>query len=181
MTANPCTKDSCEGFYRGTANQGWADSKMIVIDYNMPSDPSSLPAIWALSAQILRSAQYGCNCRGQGLGADGKICPEHDIAETLTANSPHAISEVYTYKGATGSGDNNWFPRPTSGRATITAIYDMKTDTITTLRLSSFDYSQTQLSRSMIDAYINAPSLVVPFGTSKRSAISTHFNHRRHH
>ncbi|KAI0688469.1 putative TOS1-like glycosyl hydrolase-domain-containing protein [Cytidiella melzeri] len=178
MTATPCTADTCEGFFRGTANEGWAGSKMIVIDYNMPEDPSALPAIWTLDAQVVRSAQYGCNCRGEGSGST--ICAEMDIAETLTPNSPNAFSEIYSFKGATGTGDNNFFPRPTGGRATLTAIYDVKTDTITALRLTSFDYTQTQLTRSMIDAYINSPAMVIPFGTSKRSPARS-FNHRRHH
>jgi hypothetical protein len=179
MTDTPCTSGTCEGFFRGTANEGWAGSKMLVVDFNMPSDASSLPAIWSLSAQVVRSAQYGCNCRGQGSGQP--VCAELDIAETLTPNSAHAISEIYSFKGATGTGDNNFFARPTGGRSTMTAIYDVKTDSITILRLDGWDYTQSQLPRSMVDAYINAPAMVVPFGTNKRSVAKSLFNHRRHH
>ncbi|KAI0343551.1 hypothetical protein BDW22DRAFT_1356003 [Trametopsis cervina] len=178
MTAASCSDGTCDGFSRGTANHGWGGSRMIVIDYDMPSDPSALSAIWSLNAQVARAAQYGCNCRGEGVPGG---CAEHDIAETLTPNSPKAISEIYTPKGATGSGDGAWFARPTSGRATITAIYDVKTDTITTVNLSGFDYTQSQLPRSMIDGYINAPGMVVNFGTNKRSMARSLFNHRRHH
>ena len=178
MTAAACDKDAnnCEGFFRGTANEGWSGSKMLVVDYNMPSDTSALPAIWSLSGQIVRSAQYGCNCRGQGTG---NVCAEGDIAETLTPNSAQAISEIYSYKGATGSG-NSFFERPTSGKATLIAIYDTKTDSITIQRLSQFDYTQAQLSRSVVDAYINAPAKTVPFGTTKRAPVDTLFKHRRH-
>lgn len=178
MTATPCDKDAgnCDGFFRGTANEAWSGSKMLVVDYNMPSDGSALPAIWSLAGQVVRSAQYGCNCRGQGTG---DVCAEGDIAETLTPNAEQAISEIYSFKGATGSGDA-FFARPTSGKATIVAIYDTKTDSIAIQRLTQFDYTQTQLSRSVIDAYISAPAKTVPFGTTKRATVDTLFKHRRH-
>ena len=69
MTATECDGTNCAGFYHGTANLGWAGSKMVVIDYNMPSDPTNLPASWGLNGQVVRAAQYGCNCRG--VGGDG--------------------------------------------------------------------------------------------------------------
>lgn len=173
MTGTTCQEGNCDGFFHGTANEGWAGSKMFVVDFEMPEDSSSLPAIWALNAQVVRAAQYGCNCRGMG-GNGG--CGEIDIAETLTANSPQAFSEVYSFKGATGTGDKNFFARPSGGRASIAAIFDVKTDAISIVRLSDWDYSQSQLSRSMIDAYLNAPALQVAFGTAKRSS---HANPRR--
>lgn len=176
MTSEACTKDSCDGFFRGTAYKGWADSKAFVIDYNMPENGAN-SAIWALNGQVVRSAQYGCNCRG--MGGDGG-CGELDIAETLQPNSPQAISEIYSFKGATGSGAS-FLPRPTSGRATILVIFDVKTDSVTIQRLNGFDYAQTQLPRSMIDGYINAPAMVIPFGSNKRSVHNTLFSHRRHH
>lgn len=139
---------------------------MIVIEYQMPADPSSLPAIWALNGQVVRSAQYGCNCRGMG-GSGG--CAEIDIAETLTANSPHAISEIYSFKGATGSGDNSWFPRPFDSHAVLAAIFDVETDAISILRFTGFNFGTGQLSRSDIDGWLNAPAMQVPFGANKRS------------
>ena len=133
---------------------------MIVIDYNMPSDATNLPAIWSLNGQVVRAAQYGCNCRGEGSPGG---CGELDIAETLTANSAQAISEIYSFKGATGSGSNNYFPRPTSGRNTIAAIFDVETDAIMIVRLTGWDYTQTSLVRSTIDGYLNAPAMQVAF------------------
>ena len=180
MTATTCQEGHCDGFYRGTANEGWSGSTMIVVDFQMPSDPVSLPAFWALNGQVVRAAQYGCNCRGVG-GNGG--CGELDIAETLTPNSPNAISELYSFKGAVGTGDSNYFPRPSNGRATITAIFDVETDAIAILDLSSFDYSQSQLPRSTIDDYLNAPAMQIAFGTSKRSneTRTSRLHHRRRH
>ncbi len=178
MTGTTCASGSCEGFSRGTANEGWAGSKMIVIDFEMPEDPSSLPAIWALNGQVVRAAQYGCNCRG--MGGDGG-CGEIDIAETLVANSPQAISELYSFKGATGTGDGNYFPRPSSGRATIAAIFDIKTDAISIVRLTNFDYTQTQITRSLIDGYLTAPAKGISFATNQRRSERRSFFHRRAH
>lgn len=165
MTATTCAKAHCDGFSRGTANQGWAGSKLFVVDFEMPSDPQSLPAIWSLNGQVVRSAQYGCNCRG--MGANGG-CGELDIAETLSANAPQAISEVYSFKGATGTGNGNFFQRPANGRATIAALFDVQTDAISVLRLSKFDYGQASISRGLVDGYLSAPAKAIPFGTNKR-------------
>lgn len=151
---------------------------MVVIDYDMPSDPNNLPAIWSLNGQVVRAAQYGCNCRG--MGGDGG-CGELDIAETLTANSPQAISEIYSFKGATGLGNNNWFPRPTSGRSSIAVIFDVKTDSIAILRLTDFDYTQTQITRSLIDGYLTAPSFTMAFGSASKRRSERHFLNRRQH
>ena len=175
MTATECNAGNCPGFYRGTANLGWAGSKMIVIDYDMPSDPQNLPAIWSLNGQVVRAAQYGCNCRGMG-GQGG--CGELDIAETLVANSPQAISEIYSFKGATGLGNNNWFPRSGS-RMTIAAIFDVKTDQISIIHLTDFDYTQTQLTRSIIDGYLNVPAFEMAFGSASKRR-SNHFMKRQH-
>ena len=165
MTATTCKEGSCDGFSRGTANEGWAGSKMVVFDFEMPDDASSLPAIWGLNAQVVRAAQYGCNCRG--MGGDGG-CGEIDIAETLVANSVQAISEIYSFKGATGSGDGNYFARPSGSAATLAAIFDVKTDAIALVRLSDFDFTQPQITRSMIDGYLGAPAKQVSFGSTKR-------------
>lgn len=176
MTATTCEEGGCDGFYRGTANQGWADSKMAVFEFDMPNDPQNLPAIWALNGQVVRAAQYGCNCRGMG-GRGG--CGELDIAETLTANSPQAITELYSFKGATGSGDGNFFPRPVGTTATLAVVFDVKTDAIAIVRLTDFDFSQTQVARSPIDGLLGAPAMQVPFGTNKRRSQRSFM--RRHH
>jgi hypothetical protein len=110
MTSEPCsnTTGNCLGYFRGTANKGWDNSKLFVISFSMPgNDPAHMPALWALDGQIVRSAQYGCNCRGQG--ATG--CAELDIVEVI-GNQPqtNGYSEIYTPNGASGSGED-YFPR----------------------------------------------------------------------
>ncbi|GJE94723.1 DUF2403 and DUF2401 domain-containing protein [Phanerochaete sordida] len=177
MTATTCQEGGCDGFFRGTANQGWASSKLAVFEFEMPDDPQSLPALWALNAQVVRAAQYGCNCRG--MGGDGG-CGELDIAETLTANSPQAITELYSFKGATGSGDGNFFPRPVGTKETIAVVLDVKTDAIAIVRLTDFDFTQAQLTRTIVDGLLGAPAMQVPFGTNKRRNERPHPLRRRH-
>lgn len=160
MTSTACTGSVCSGFSRGTANKGWDGSKMLVINFAMPTDSSSnLPAIWALNGQVVRAAEYGCNCRG--VGSPGG-CGELDIAEAISQNPNQLISEIYSFKGATGSGAS-YFPRPASGTATIVAIFDVQTDSISIVRVTSWDFTQSQIARSTVDGYLNAPAMHVTF------------------
>ncbi|KAI0753321.1 putative TOS1-like glycosyl hydrolase-domain-containing protein [Daedaleopsis nitida] len=167
MTGETCASRACDGFSRGTANHGWDGSKMLVVTFDMPSSAADkVPAIWALNAQIVRSAQYGCNCRG--VGSPGG-CGELDILETIVnQDASHGISEIYSFKGATGTGSNNFFPRPSGGRATYAVVFDVQTDSIVIQRLASWDYAQTSVSRATIDGYLNGPAMQVSFANAAR-------------
>ncbi|CDO77599.1 hypothetical protein BN946_scf184936.g24 [Trametes cinnabarina] len=184
MTGEACSSESpCAGFSRGTANHGWAGSKFFVFTFDMPasSDPSHVPAIWALNAQIVRAAQYGCNCRGVGPGG----CGELDILETIAGtNVDQAISEIYSPKGATGTG-NSFFARPTSGKVTYGVIFDVQTDSIAIQHYTEWDYSQSAITRSVVDGYLNAPAMTVSFESANsrraempRSVFSAHKRRR---
>jgi len=181
VTGTPCSApgNSCDGFSRGTANHGWSGSKMFVVTFEMPSDgTSNLPAIWILNSQVTNAAQYGCNCRG--MGGDGG-CGEIDVLETLSANVNQGITELYSFKGATGSGNGNFFPRPLSGLVTYAVIFDVQTDSIMIQRLSSWDFTQSSVSRSLIDAYLGVKSMQVSFKTSARRSVGERGAHRRRH
>ncbi|TBU26747.1 putative TOS1-like glycosyl hydrolase-domain-containing protein [Dichomitus squalens] len=190
MTATSCQEISCAGFSRGTANHGWSGSKFFVFTFDMPSSSSSTktPAIWALNAQIVRAAQYGCNCRGTG----PQGCGELDILEVLnndpSANINQAISEIYSPKGATGTGSGGFFARPTDGKVTYGVIFDVQTDQIAIQRYTQWDYTQGQITRSLMEGYLSAPALVVPFDGSgangKREDVRSRMfgaHRRRHH
>ncbi|RPD57449.1 hypothetical protein L226DRAFT_490738 [Lentinus tigrinus ALCF2SS1-7] len=164
MTAQTCKDSACDGFSRGTANHGWSGSKFFVLTFDMPSssDASKVPAIWALNAQIVRAAQYGCNCRGTG----AKGCGELDILETIAGSDINqAISEIYSPKGATGSGAS-FFARPTSGKVTYGVIFDVDTDSIAIQRYTEWDYTQSAITRSVVEGYLNAQAMTVSFDTS---------------
>jgi len=163
MSGESCTSGTCDGFVRGAANKGWADSKMFVIEFSTPppDGTDNTPAIWALPGQVMRSAQYGCNCRDEG-GQGG--CGEFDIFEVLQAgNHNQGISEIYSFKGATGTGSNNFFARPTSRSEIYTVLFDVATDQIAVSRSNSFNWNGKSLPRSTINAYLNAPAMVIPF------------------
>lgn len=56
MTATPCSNSTCTGFSRGTANKGWEGSKLVVVQFEMPSSAQNdPPAIWVLNDQVRRS------------------------------------------------------------------------------------------------------------------------------
>ncbi|KAH8103483.1 putative TOS1-like glycosyl hydrolase-domain-containing protein [Cristinia sonorae] len=178
VTATSCTDVPCDGFARGTASHGWAGSKAFVFEFEMPSDGSSTPpAIWLLNQQVVNAAQYGCNCRGMG-GQGG--CGELDVFEVLPNNLNQGISEIYSFKGATGGGDGNFFARPTGGVVTYMAILDMQTDSIAIQRLSSWDFGQAAMTRSIVDGYLGVPSKLVSFAAgNKRRSERPKFMHRR--
>ncbi|KAI0629658.1 putative TOS1-like glycosyl hydrolase-domain-containing protein [Trametes polyzona] len=187
MTSKTCKESACDGFSRGTANHGWGDSKMLVVTFDMPpsKDASKVPAIWALNAQVVRSAEYGCNCRG--VGSPGG-CGELDILETLVGADPnHGISEIYSAKGATGSGNANFFARPTKDKVTYAVIFDVDTDSIAIQRLSTWDYSEKSVTRAVVEGYLNAPAMEVSFahGARRRSELQKPRGvvggHRRRH
>jgi hypothetical protein len=183
MASTPCSAGTCPGFVRGAGQEGWGGSKLMIVEFAMPATAADKPpAIWALNAQVVRSAQYGCNCRGMG-GKGG--CGELDIFEVLpSAPANQAFSELYSFKGATGSGSNAYFTRPTSGTVTYATLFDLKTDTITIIRLDSFDWSTQAMARSTIDDFVSAQAMNVPFGSSKkrhvRHGYQLHDLRRRH-
>eukprot|EP01117_Protostelium_nocturnum_P010666 TRINITY_DN3840_c0_g1_i1.p1 TRINITY_DN3840_c0_g1~~TRINITY_DN3840_c0_g1_i1.p1 ORF type:complete len:531 (+),score=159.08 TRINITY_DN3840_c0_g1_i1:206-1798(+) len=163
MTSTACSNNApCSGFSRGTANHGWSKSKMFVFQYDMPTT-SDAPAIWVLNAQIVRAAQYGCNCRGMG-GNGG--CGELDLNEIIPGQDlTHGISEIYSFKGADGTGDNNWFARPTdtNNPVTMIALFDVETDTITVQHVTGYTWPSSHTA-AQIDAYSKSTAMNIPFG-----------------
>jgi hypothetical protein len=150
MTAKPCTDASDCGFFRGVALHGWTGEKLFAIRARMPrwmgapgNSYNDAPAIWMLNAQIVRTAQYGCNCRG--VGSPGG-CGELDVAEVLAdGHLTHATSTIYSFQGAIGadgaSGAGHYFLRPVNESATFVVIFS-KTGVIQMLRLApdAFDF-----------------------------------------
>lgn len=139
LSASACSGqgDSSEcGFYRGVALHGWSGvngAKIFVMRTRMPrytgapgKNYTDEPAIWMLNARIVRTAQYGCNCRG--VGSPGG-CGELDVAEVVKQAHPmHATSTIYSYQGAVGAdgitGAGHYFLRPVNQSAILVVIYD---------------------------------------------------------
>ncbi len=137
------------GFYRGVSRRGWAGAKIFAIRARMPrfAGPNTqyyddVPAIWMLNARVVRTAQYGCNCRG--MGSPGG-CGELDVAEVIHGQDlTHATSTLYSFKGATGSGQN-YFIRPVKESATFIVIFDATGNKVQMLRLpaNGFNFGDT--------------------------------------
>jgi Putative TOS1-like glycosyl hydrolase (DUF2401)/Glycine-rich protein domain (DUF2403) len=153
MSDVPCTgtTDGSDcGFSRGLALHGFkgdaAGSKIFVTKFRMPLG-NVTPAYWVLPAQVVRSAQYGCNCRGEG--GDGG-CGELDVAEVLggnTANPAHpeqATTTIYSFQGVTNGG-TSYFQRPVYETATFVVIFDAPSSSIAMRRLgpADFDFATT--------------------------------------
>jgi hypothetical protein len=138
------------GFSRGLALHGFkgdaSGSKIFAAKFRMPIG-NVTPAYWILPAQVVRSSQYGCNCRGQG-GQGG--CGELDVAEVLggaTATPAHpmqATTTIYSFQGVTNGGVS-YFQRPVYQTATFIVIFDAPSRSIGLRRLGAtdFDFAST--------------------------------------
>ena len=145
MSAKSCqgTGDGSEcGFYREVGMHGWkgaADgTKIFAVKMRMPVGAKT-PAYWILPAQVVRTAQYGCNCRGMG-GAGG--CGELDVAEVLSSEDPMAAtSTIYSFKSVKNGGGST-FQRPAMASAIFVVIFDGAAGTISLRRLEAeaFDF-----------------------------------------
>jgi len=149
------------GFSRGLALHGFkgdptTGSKIFATKLRMPLADVT-PAYWILPAQVVRSAQYGCNCRGQG-GQGG--CGELDVAEVLggaTATPAHpqqATTTIYSFQGVTNGGVS-YFQRPVNGTATFIVIFDAASSSIAIRRLgpTNFDFSSA-IPSSVVDGWL---------------------------
>jgi hypothetical protein len=164
MSARPCagtTEGTDCGFSRGLALNGFkgdpiTGSKIFATKFRMPLGDVT-PAYWILPAQVLRSAQYGCNCRGQG-GQGG--CGELDVAEVLggaTATPAHpqqATTTIYSFQGVTNGGVG-YFQRPVNATATFVVIFDAASSSIAIRRLgpADFDFSSA-ISSSTVSHWL---------------------------
>ncbi len=133
------------GFSLGLALHGFkgdaAGSKIFATKFRMPIGDVT-PAYWILPAQVVRTAQYGCNCRGEG-GQGG--CGELDVAEVLggnTATPAHpeqATTTIYSFQGVTNGGDS-YFQRPVEETATFIVVFDAPSSSIALRRLGATDF-----------------------------------------
>ncbi|CAM9655367.1 unnamed protein product [Discosporangium mesarthrocarpum] len=160
MTSEECASQSQCGYYRGVGMRGWAGgpdgTKMVVFQVDMPhcgeegfdSCAYDRPAIWALNAKILRTTQYGCNCRS-GSGGNGG-CGEFDVLEAIVGfeYSDMLFTSVYDFKGTGRAPDDLYFPRPMSPTH-YAAIFRGSNDSyLEVVQLDDWDYSEKEISQS---------------------------------
>jgi hypothetical protein len=163
MSASPCigAGDASDcGFYRDVGLHGWRGSasgtKIFTVKMRMPTGGVT-PAYWILPAQVVRTAQYGCNCRGMG-GAGG--CGELDVAEVLSSDDPMAAtSTIYSFKSVR-NGKGSTFQRPVFASAIFVAIFDAESGSISLRRLDAgvFDFGPT-LDATQVAAWQEKPGV----------------------
>jgi hypothetical protein len=132
------------GWSSGLALKGFsgdaAGSKIFVAKFRMPISTKT-PAYWILPAQVLRSSQYGCNCREQGCDATYKGgCGELDVVEVTggMATTLVASTSIYSYQNCFG-GVGHW-DRPVNETATFVVIFDASSKQIGIRRLGATDF-----------------------------------------
>ena len=170
MSGTPCGQEC--GFARPVAMQGWSGNgsgdKMFITKVQMPMDGSvNIPAIWLLHADIVRTAQYGCNCRG--MGTEGQWqggCGELDVAEGLWTNLNKVTSTIYSFKGAIGAGE--FADRPVSKNVVYVTIFDSQRNggTVKILGLAEdqLDFDTSVIDDSVVQAWLDMDGVLVAFG-----------------
>ena len=147
LSTNMCagtTAGSDCGWTSGLPLKGFsgdaAGSKIFVTKLRMPISTST-PAYWILPGQVLRTSQYGCNCRGQGCDATYKGgCGELDVVE-VTGGVPTTLvasTSIYSYQNCFG-GVGHW-DRPVNVTATFVVIFDAVSKQIAIRRLGATDF-----------------------------------------
>ena len=71
---------------------------------------ANTPSYWILPGQVLRSSQYGCNCRG--MGCDGTYkggCGELDVVELVGGDPNNLVqsTSIYSFQACYG-GVGKW-------------------------------------------------------------------------
>ena len=158
MTSIPCGGEC--GFARPIAMHGWDGSdKMFITKVQMPMDGSvNIPAIWLLHADIVRTAQYGCNCRGMGTeGPWQGGCGELDVAEVLWTNLNKVTSTIYSFKGAKGVGE--FADRPVNNNVVYVTIFDSQGNggTVKILAMSEdqVDFHTSVITESLVQSWLD--------------------------
>jgi hypothetical protein len=138
------------GYSSGLPIRGFAGdasgSKIFATKFRMPIGTKT-PAYWILPSQVIRSSQYGCNCRGMGSDPVYKGgCGELDVAEILggVVDSLEATTTLYSFQDITGGGSVA-FNRPVHESATFMVIFDAPSRQIAIRRLgpTEFDFADS--------------------------------------
>ncbi|HEX4339285.1 MAG TPA: DUF2403 domain-containing protein [Polyangiaceae bacterium] len=146
------------GYSQGLPLHGFggdaAGSKIFATKFRMPLDTKT-PAYWILPAQVIRTNQYGCNCRGQGSDPTYKGgCGELDVAEILggVTTSREATTTLYSFQDITGGGSVA-FNRPVDHAAVFLVIFDAPSKSIGIRRLDDFGF-ESALTADAVKAYL---------------------------
>ncbi|PMB65935.1 PGA52-like protein [Beauveria bassiana] len=147
FSGEPC--DGSCGFSRAkdVAYKGFEGThKIFLFNFKMPMDGNTgfngdMPAIWALNADIPRTAQYNaCSCWPK--------CGEFDFFEVLAKGDTKCKSTVHL---ANGGGSSDYFARPVDAYMKGAVIFDA--DAGVSIRVLPDD---TDFSKGLDDATVQA-------------------------
>jgi hypothetical protein len=134
-----------------------AGSKIFATKMRMPIADKT-PAYWILPAQVIRSSQYGCNCRGAGSDPVYRGgCGELDVAEILggVTTSLEATTTLYSFQDITGGGSVA-FNRPVNESAVFLVIFDAPSRQIAIRRLGATEFAFAgSLSSQQVSALLD--------------------------
>jgi hypothetical protein len=136
-----------------------AGSKIFATKFRMPIGTKT-PAYWILPSQVIRSNQYGCNCRGAGSDAVYKGgCGELDVAEILggVVDSREATTTLYSFQDINGGGSVA-FNRPVDESAVFLVIFDAPSHQIAIRRLpaTAFDFGSV-VANGVVSGWLSNP------------------------
>lgn len=131
MSNKPCSEgDGCGYHLPGIpAYHGFGGkNKIFVFEFSMPEGGAggfngNMPAIWALNANIPKTAQYGaCSCWDTG-------CGELDIFEVLQGKHDGVKTHYHSKQGANGGkygggGSPDFFKRPVDSTITVAVTFN---------------------------------------------------------
>jgi len=166
LSSTPCagtTQGTDCGWSSGKNNQmGFtgdaAGSKIFAAKFRMPISANS-PSYWILPGQVLRSSQYGCNCRGMGCDATYKGgCGELDVVELVGGDPNNLVqsTSIYSFQACYG-GVGKW-SRPVNETAIFLVIFHAPTQQIAIRRLAATDFDFTgTVSDAQVNTWLAMP------------------------
>lgn len=154
------------GWTQGLALRGFIGdargSKIFATKFRMPFGTTT-PAYWILPGQVVRTSQYGCNCRGQGSDPVYRGgCGEIDVAEILggVTDSREATTTLYSFQDITGGG-SVCFNRPVAETSIFLVIFDADTRQIAIRQLGATDFAfGATVSMATVHAWLAEASMV---------------------
>lgn len=148
------------GWTQGLALRGFAGdsqgSKIFATKFRMPLSTET-PAYWILPGQVVRTSQYGCNCRGQGSDPVYRGgCGEIDVAEILggVTDSREATTTLYSFQDITGGG-SVCFNRPVDETSIFLVIFHAESRQIAIRQLGATDFAFAgTVSTATVDGWL---------------------------
>ncbi|PWI73353.1 hypothetical protein PCL_10368 [Purpureocillium lilacinum] len=127
-------------------------NKAFLFDFQMPLDNTTgfnadMPALWALNANIPRTAQYNkCSC--------WPTCGEFDIYEVLASGDSRCKS---TFHAARRGGTSDYFARPSGHAIKIAVVFSAKAEAVSVRVLDYGTVFGHHFTDATVDGWLEGP------------------------